>query len=443
MLDLKFVLANVTLVEQAIADKKAANEHTNIHKLPGLEEQRKKVILEVETLNAEKNKLSKEIGVKMGKTKSLAHDTGLLTAVTNEVADLQRQSRSKNDRITELEAELTRIVVARDEILAWVPNIPHASVPPGKSPEENVTVRTWGATPQLPFTPKPHFELGANLNILDVERGGKVTGSGWYFLKGDGARMERALISWFLDVHRTRNGYEELLPPYFVNEQTLFASGQFPKFREQMYAAEMDKLYAIPTAEVPVTAFHRDEIIEEKDLPKKYAAYSACFRREAGAAGSDTRGILRVHQFNKVEMLKLATPQNSYAEHEAMLENAEFLLKELGLNYRVLLLCRGDLSFSAAKCYDLEVYAPAAKKWLEVSSVSNFEDYQARRANLRYRPADGGKLQFLHTLNGSGLALPRIMVALWECNQQADGSIKIPAVLQKYMDGQTELRKKS
>ena len=248
--------------------------------------------------------------------------------------------------------------------------------------------------------------------------------------------MERALISWFLDVHRERNGYEEIFPPFFVTEKTLFASGQFPKFQDQMYHAPVDGLYAIPTAEVPLTAMHQDEVFEEKDLPRKYVAYSACFRREAGAAGADTRGILRVHQFNKCEMLKLATPATSYAEHEAMLENAEYLLKQLDLQYRVLLLCRGDLSFSAAKCYDLEVYAPAAEKWLEVSSVSNFEDYQARRANLRYRPNEGGKLQYLHTLNGSGLALPRIMVALWEQNQQADGSIVIPPVLRKYMNGQ-------
>jgi seryl-tRNA synthetase len=280
------------------------------------------------------------------------------------------------------------------------------------------------------------------LKILETDRGATVSGSGWYFLRGDGARMERALVSWFLDVHRTRHGYEELFPPFFVTEKTLYGSGQFPKFRDQMYYSDADKLYAIPTAEVPVTAFHRDEMLEEKDLPKKYAAYSACFRREAGAAGSDTRGILRVHQFNKVEMLKLATPQTSYDEHEKMLADAETLLKELGLHYRVALLCRGDLGFSAAKCYDLEVYAPAAAKWLEVSSVSNFEDFQARRSNLRYRPADGGKPQYVHTLNGSGLALPRIMVALWECNQQADGSIAIPAVLHKYMDGQTVIKKK-
>ncbi|HYG73593.1 MAG TPA: serine--tRNA ligase [Planctomycetota bacterium] len=442
MLDLKFVLANLDLVQKAINDKKAANEHTDLKKLPVLEEQRKKVILEAETLKAEKNKLSKEIGAKMGKSKALAADTEKLLAANAEIAELQRKSKSMNDRIQELEAEQGRIEAERDGMLAWIPNLPHATVPEGESAEQNKVERTWGDKPKHDFKIKPHFELGAELGILEAERGAKISGSGWYFLRGDGARMERALISWFLDVHRTRNGYEELFPPFFVSEKTLYGSGQFPKFRDQMYHAEMDRLYAIPTAEVPVTAFHRDEILEEAELPKKYVAYSACFRREAGAAGSDTRGILRVHQFNKVEMLKLATPQTSYAEHETMLENAEDLLKQLGLQYRVLLLCRGDLSFSAAKCYDLEVYAPAAEKWLEVSSVSNFEDYQSRRSNLRYRPADGGKLQYVHTLNGSGLALPRIMVALWECNQQPDGSIAIPQVLQKYMDGQTHIRRK-
>ncbi|MCY3018412.1 MAG: serine--tRNA ligase [Planctomycetota bacterium] len=442
MLDVKFVLANLEVVRKALEDKKAANEHTDLAKLPLLEEQRKKAIQEAEKLKAEKNKLSKEIGVRMGRSKSLAREPEKLLAVNAEIADLQKQSKALNDRIQALETDQGRIEAERDEMLAWVPNIPHASTPPGTSSADNVIMRTEGRKPQFDFAPKAHFELGSKLGILDTDRGAKISGSGWYFLRGDGARLERALIAWFLDVHRARNGYEELLPPFFVTEKTLYGSGQFPKFQEQMYYAEMDKLYAIPTAEVPVTGYHRDEILDEKDLPKKYVAYSACFRREAGAAGADTRGILRVHQFNKVEMLKLTTPQSSYAEHEAMLENAEHLLKELGLHYRVVLLCRADLGFSAAKCYDLEVYAPAADKWLEVSSVSNFEDYQARRTNLRYRPADGGKPQFVHTLNGSGLALPRMVVALWECNQQKDGSILIPPPLRKYMDGQERIAAK-
>ena len=441
MLDLKFVLANLDAVQKAVDDKRAANEHTDLKKLVSLEEERKKAILESEALKADKNKLSKDIGSRMGQSKAAAADPAKLASVMAEIGELQTRSKNMNDRIQQLEADVKRSEAARDDILQWVPNICHASVPEGKGPAENVVARSWGTEAKFDFTPKPHFDLGRDLGILDTERGGKITGAGWYFLRGDGARLERAILSWCLDVHRTRNGYEELIPPFFVNEKTLFGSGQFPKFAEQMYHAELDDLYAIPTAEVPLTAFHRDEILEEKDLPKKYCAYSACFRREAGAAGADTRGILRVHQFNKVEMLKLTTPQSSYDEHEKMVENAEFLLQQLGLQYRVLLLCRGDMSFSAAKCYDLEVYAPAAKRWLEVSSVSNFEDYQARRSGLRYRPADGGKLQFVHTLNGSGLPMPRIVVALWEQNQQADGSIKIPQVLQKYMDGQTEIRK--
>ena len=442
MLDLKFVLANLETVQKAIDDKKAANEHAALRTLPLLEEQRKKAIQSAEKLKAEKNRLSKDIGQRMGRSKALAGQPEKLAAINTEIAELQSKSKALNDRIQELENEQAGVEAQRDEILAWIPNVPHASVPPGASPEQNVVVKTVGQPPRFDFAPKPHFELGPALGILDTERGGKVAGSGWYFLRGDGARLERALITWFLDVHRTRNGYEELFPPFFVNERTLYGSGQFPKFQDQMYHAELDNLYSIPTAEVPVTAFHRDEMLEESALPRKYVAYSACFRREAGAAGADTRGILRVHQFNKVEMLKLTTPQSSYAEHESMLENAEHLLQELGLHYRVLLLCRGDLGFSAAKCYDLEAYAPGAGKWLEVSSVSNFEDYQARRSNIRYRPADGGKPQFVHTLNGSGLALPRIMVALWESGQQPDGSILIPPVLRKYMDGQEVIKKR-
>jgi seryl-tRNA synthetase len=441
MLDLKFVLANLEAVQKAIDDKGAANEHIDLKKLVELEDQRKKSILEVEQLKAEKNKLSKEIGAKMGKSKALAQDAEKLAAMNAEIGELQKRSKSLNERIQELEQVREHAVAARDAMLAWIPNVPHSSVPAGKSSADNPVVHTWGKKPEFAFKPKAHFELGEELKLLDTDRGAKVAGSGWYFLRGDGARLERALVSWFLDVHRTRHGYEELFPPFFVTEKTLFGSGQFPKFAEQMYCAEMDGLFAIPTAEVPVTAFHRDEILEEEELPKKYVAYSACFRREAGAAGADTRGILRVHQFNKVEMLKVTTPQTSYDEHEKMLADAEYLLQQLGLHYRVVQLCRADLGFSAAKCYDLEVYAPAAERWLEVSSVSNFEDYQARRSNMRFRPKDGGKPQFVHTLNGSGLALPRIEVALWESNQQADGTIAIPTVLHKYLDGQATLRK--
>ena len=442
MLELKYVLANQDIVQKSIDDKNAANEHTDLKRLVELEETRKKVILEGETLKAERNKLSKEIGGMMGQLKAAAGDAAKLVGLNAEIGQLQSKSKGLGERIQQLEATQNKAEFERDEILSWIPNICHASVPEGRSPADNKVVRTWGAEAKLDFKGKSHYELGADLGILDTERGGKVSGSGFYFVRGDGARLERAIIAWCLDVHRTRHGYEELLPPYFVTEKTLYGSGQYPKFREQMYYAEADQLYAIPTAEVPLTAFHRDEILEEKELPRKYCGYSACFRREAGAAGADTRGILRVHQFNKVEMLKLSTPQASYDELEKMVENAEFLLQQLGLRYRVLSLCRADLSFSASKCYDIEVFAPVADRWLEVSSCSNFEDYQARRSNLRYRPTEGGKPVYLHTLNGSGLPLPRINVAVWEQYQQPDGSIKIPAVLQKYMDGQTEIRKK-
>ncbi|MFH0939212.1 MAG: serine--tRNA ligase [Planctomycetota bacterium] len=443
MLDLKFVLANLEQVERAVVDKNAANEHTQVKKLPKLEEQRKQAIFEAEQMKAEKNKLSKEIGVKMGQSKALLQDPSAFTAMNAEIGTLQKRSKALNDRIQELEQLQTKWEAERDEILAWLPNVPHSSTPDGATDDDNQVLRVEGDSPEFDFAPKPHYELGAELRLLDTDRGAKVAGSGWYFLRGDGARMERALINWFLDTHRVRHGYEELFPPFFVTQKTLYGSGQYPKFQEQMYYSDMDRLYAIPTAEVPVTAFHRDEILEEKDLPKKYVAYSACFRREAGAAGAETRGILRVHQFNKVELLKLTTPQTSYAEHDSMLKDAEYLLKELGLYYRVVLVCRGAMGFSGAKQYDLEVYAPGAQRWLEVSSITNFEDFQARRSNLRYRPTEGGKPQYVHTLNGSGLALPRILVALWESNQRSDGTLVLPAVLRKYMDGQSEIKKEN
>ncbi|HYF50900.1 MAG TPA: serine--tRNA ligase, partial [Planctomycetota bacterium] len=346
MLDPKFVLANLDLVKKATADKKALNEHTKLDRLPEIEERRKKAIVEVENLKSEKNKISKEIGPRMGKLKSLANDQEAFNKANAEIVELRSKSKAMDDRIAELEREQAAMEAERDQIMVWIPNVPHESVPAGDSAEQNKIVRTWGQPPKLSGLAKPHFEIGAKLGILEAERGAVIAGSGWYFLRGDGARLERALISWFLDVHRTRHGYEELLPPFFVTEKTLYGSGQFPKFRDQMYYAPEDRLYAIATAEIPVTAFHCDDVLEEADLPRKYCAFSACFRREAGAAGADTRGILRVHQFNKVEMLKLTTPQTSYAEHEAMLENAEYLLQQLGLHYRVALLCRGDLGFS-------------------------------------------------------------------------------------------------
>lgn len=436
MLDTKFILQNVELVKKAVTDKHAENEHSDLDRFVKLDVERRKSQTECDKLAAEKNQVSKKIGPLMGQLKR-ATDAER-AGIEAQVAELQKQSRAVADQIQELSLAQEKAEKEQDLIRSWIPNVPDETVPEGADSRNNETQREWGTKPTFTFTPKPHYELGSTLGLLDCDRGAKVAGSGWYFLRGDGARLERALISWFLDMHRIR-GYVELLPPFCVTEKTLYGSGQLPKFIEQMYAIPEDRLFAIPTAEVPVTAFHRDEILEEKDLPKWYAAFSACFRREAGAAGADTRGILRVHQFNKVELLKLTTPESSYDELEMLTRDAECLLEELGLHYRRVVLCRGDLGFSSAKTYDLEVWSPAGNRWLEVSSCSNFTDYQARRSNLRYRPSDGGKPRFVHTLNGSGLALPRIQVALWETYQQADGSIMIPPVLRRYMDDQVKI----
>ena len=440
MLDSKFILANLEKVGQAIAEKRAGNAHTDLAEFAQLDQERRSAQTENDKLAAEKNKLSKQVGPLMGRRKQAGGaEAAKLDA---EIAGLQDASRALDDQIMTLAVAFATADARMNEMRAWIPNVPHESVPPGADAAANAVVREGGgAAKKFEFKPRYHYELGADLEILDCERGAKVAGSGWYFLRGDGARLERALVAWFLDVHRTRHGYLELFPPFCVTEKTLFGSGQLPKFAGQYYTIPEDGLLAIPTAEVPLTAYHRDEILEARELPKKYCAYSACFRREAGAAGADTRGILRVHQFNKVELLKLATPETSWDELEQLTADAEYLLQQLGLKYRIVNLCRGDLGFSAAKTYDLEIWAPAAGKWLEVSSCSNFTDYQARRSNLRYKPAEGGKPQFVHTLNGSGLALPRLQVVLWESYQQRDGAIEIPEVLRKYMDGQERIQR--
>ncbi|MBE7462716.1 MAG: serine--tRNA ligase [Planctomycetes bacterium] len=436
MLDTKFILSNLEFVRQTVADKGAAHARIDLDKFVRLDESRRKAQTENDRFAAEKNKLSKQIGPLMGKLKG--SDEAARAAAQKEIDALKAQSAALDDQIQQQAFEFAKAETELDQMRAWIPNVPHESVPPGKSAADNPVVRTWGEPCRFEFKPKFQYELGEDLGILDCARGAKVAGSGFYFLCGDGARLERALIAWFLDEHR-KNGYLEVIPPYFVNEKTLFGSGQLPKFLDQMYYAGEDKLFAIPTAEVPVTAFYRDEMLGESDLPKKFCASSACFRREAGAAGADTRGILRVHQFNKVEMLKYTTPETSYAELESLTADAEALIQKLGLHYRVITLCRGDLGFSAAKTYDIELWAPGTGKWLEVSSCSNFGDYQARRSNLRYKTAGGGKPQFVHTLNGSGLALPRLQAAIWETYQQKDGSVIVPEVLRSYLGGQERI----
>jgi len=436
MLDIKFILANLEKVRASVKDKHAEGAHTDLDLFAKLDEQRRKAQTENDRLAAEKNKLSKQIGSIMGqRKKALGEDAAKLD---EQSADLQKQSKELDNQIMQQGQAFAEAEVKLDQMRLHIPNVHDDSVPPGQDASANPVVREWGTPRNFDFKPKYHFELGEDLGILDTTRGAKVAGSGFYFLRGDGARLERAIVSFCLDEHR-KNGFTEMFPPFFVSEKTALGTGHLPKFADQMYHAQEDGLFAIPTAEVPLTSLHRDEVLEEKQLPVYYCAYSACFRREAGAAGLDTRGIQRVHQFNKVEMLKLVTPEKSAEELESLTNCAEKLLQALGLRYRVITLCRGDTGFSAAKTYDIEAFSPVTGKWHEVSSCSNFTDYQARRCNLRYKPADGGKPRFVHTLNGSGLPLPRIQVTIWESFQQADGSIEIPACLRPYMGGQERI----
>jgi seryl-tRNA synthetase len=337
-------------------------------------------------------------------------------------------------KIKQLETEAKTLGDDLDSLLIRIPNIPADDVPVGKDPTSNVIVRSWGEKKAFSFTPLPHWELGKKLDILDFERAAKISGTGFTLYKGAGARLERALYNFMLDLHTQEHGYIEVLPPYLVNRTSMTGTGQLPKLEEDMYRLPDDDLFLIPTAEVPVTNIHANEILSNKDLPILYAAYTACFRREAGSYGKDTRGMIRVHQFNKVELVKFVQPETSYDELESLLSVSEKVLQLLGLQYHVQKLCTGDLSFAAAKCYDIEVWSPGVDKFLEVSSCSNFEDFQARRSNIRFRD-DEGNLQFVHTLNGSGVALPRTMIALIETYQREDGTVEIPDVLKPYMNG--------
>lgn len=394
--------------------------------IASLDAKRKTIIGEAQVLKEEKNRASEEIS----RAKKEKKDAGPVI----------EKMRAVGDRIKALDAELAAVEKELRERMLEIPNLPHASVPVGKNAAENQVVREWGQSAPKGFPLKNHVEIAEALDILDFKRGVKLTGSGFVLYKGMGALLERALINYFLDTN-TRAGYTEVFPPFMVNPACAEGVGQLPKFRDQMYYVNEDDLFLIPTAEVPVTNIHRDEVISHKELPIYYTAYSACFRREAGAWGKDTRGFLRVHEFNKVELVKFCEPSKSYEEHESLTRAAEALLQGLNLRYRVVALCTGDLSFAAAKCYDLEVWAEAEQRWLECSSCSNFEDFQARRANIRYRTTEGEN-RFVHTLNGSGLATSRILVALIENNQTAEGTIAIPEVLRPYMGGAAEIRKK-
>ncbi len=417
MLDIRLFRENPDLVREAL--RKRQMRPQIVDKVLELDAQRREIIQKSEALKAERNRVSKEIG----RTKDPAEREAKIEAM-----------RKVREQIAALDEQRRAIDEALHNLLATIPNIPDERVPEGRDESENLVLRQMGEVPQFDFKPLPHWELGPRLGIMDFERGVKLSGSRFYILRGAGARLERALIAWMLDLHRAQ-GYTEIYPPFMVKEQVVFASGQLPKFRDNLYHDAEEDFWWVPTAEVPLTGMHMDEILEADTLPRYYTAYTPCFRREKMSAGRDVRGIKRGHQFDKVEMYIYTLPEDSDRALEKMLADAEQTLAELGLTYRVVQLCTGDLGFAARMTYDLEVWAPGSGEWLEVSSVSNVGDFQARRANIRYRPAEGGKPRFLHTLNGSGLGLPRTMIAVLENYQQADGSVVIPEVLRPYMGG--------
>jgi seryl-tRNA synthetase len=422
MLDLRFIRENPDLIKEALVK---LNTAAPIDEILGLDEQRRELLSEVEALRARRNAVSKEIGKMQDGDKRQA---------------LIEEMREVGERIKGLDDQMRQIGEQLSDAMLQVPNMPHESVPVGRDESENVVVRTWGQPREFGFEPLPHWDLGPTLDIIDFERGVKLSGTRFYVLKGMGARLQRALITWMLDLHINEHGYTEIYPPFMVREECMWGAGQLPKFLDNIYHDVEDDAWFIGTAEIPLTNLHRDEILTPGTLPLNYVAYTACFRREKMSAGRDTRGIKRGHQFDKVEMYKFAKPHTSYNELEKLLDNAEDVCRRLGIAHRVVQMCTGDLGFSAAKKYDIEMWAPGVQEWLEVSSCSNCEDFQARRANIRYRPEPGARPQFVHTLNGSGLALPRVMIAIMENYQQADGSILVPEVLRLYMGGLDVIR---
>ncbi|HEY8363293.1 MAG TPA: serine--tRNA ligase [Tissierellaceae bacterium] len=416
MLDIKRIRSNPEEIKRAL--KKRHGDYP-IDKVLELDEKRRGLLKEVEEMKARQNQVSKEIP----KLKKEGKDTEPILA----------EMKALSDKIKELDSEVKIVEEELRNILLQIPNTPHESVVEGKDDSENVEIRKFGEPRKFGFEPKPHWEIGANLGILDFERATKITGSRFALFKGLGARLERAIIQFMLDLHTREHNYIEMLPPFMVNRDSMIGTGQLPKFEEDMFHLPSKDYFLVPTAEVPLTNLLRDEIVDEKDLPIYYTAYTPCFRQEAGAAGRDTRGLIRNHQFDKVELVKFSKPENSYEELEKLTNDAEEVLKRLGLPYRVVMLCTGDLGFSSAKTYDIEVWMPSYNRYVEISSCSNFEDFQARRANLRYRRADNGKVEYLHTLNGSGLAVGRTFAAILENYQQEDGSVVIPEALRPYM----------
>jgi seryl-tRNA synthetase len=430
MLDLNFVRENLEKVREALSNRNFPAE--SLEKFVALDDERRRVIGESDRLNALRNSTSKDIGALMQQGKRDEAE-----AKKAEVAGLKEKQ-------AELEKQRDEAETAMRELLAALPNIPAEGVPVGADEAANVEVRRWGAPREFDFEPKDHVDLGEKLGILDLERATKIAGSRFAILNGAGARLERALINFMLDVHTTEHGYTETLPPFIVNRQSLFGTNQLPKFEEDLFHLTDERGFAlIPTAEVPVTNYHAEEILEAKDLPKYYTAYTPCFRSEAGSYGRDTRGLIRQHQFEKVELVKLSLPENSADEHEKLTANAERILQLLGLPYRTVVLSTGDMGFGAMKTYDIEVWLPSQKTYREISSCSNCGDFQARRMNLRFRRAGGAKPEFVHTLNGSGLAVGRTWIAVLENYQQPDGSILIPEILQPFMNGLEKIEAKS
>jgi seryl-tRNA synthetase len=420
MLDLNFVRDNLPRVEEMLRQR-GADPAAVLKDFLAVDTQRRQAITESETMKARRNKASEDIA----QLKKAGQDA---TAAIAETKELREQIQILEKTAADLDARL-------QEILCGIPNVPHASVPVGHSPEGNVEIRQWGAPPKFDFTPKPHWELGAELGILDLERAVKLTGARFAVYWDMGAKLERALANFMLDLHTRAHGYTEVLPPYLVNSESMYGTGQLPKFAADSFRVphgEKD-LWLIPTAEVPVTNLYRDEVLDSARLPISLTAYTPCFRSEAGSYGKDVRGIIRQHQFQKVELVKFAHPESSYDEHEKLTRNAETVLQKLGLHYRTVALCTGDMGASPAKTYDIEVWLPGQQLFREISSCSNFESYQARRANIRYRPEGKNKTEFVHTLNGSGLAVGRTWVAIVENYQQADGSVVIPEVLRPYI----------
>jgi len=424
MLDIRKIRENPDFFRERLARRNSGDEKL-IAQVLILDEQRRKHLQEGEALKSERNRASKEIGA--------------IKAKGGDIAEASAKVKAVGDQITRIDQEVTKIETEQTDLLLRIPNVNHDSVPVGTTAEDNRIERIVGESAKFDFKPKPHWEIGTQLGLIDLDAATKISGSGFIVYKGQGARLERALINYLLDLHTGPHGYMEVSPPFLVRGESMVGTSQLPKFAEDMYRVEEEPpLYLVPTAEVPVTNLHREEILSPDRLPIRYAAYTPCFRREAGSAGKDTRGITRVHQFDKVELVHIVTPEESYATLEVLVGHAERVLKDLGLHYRVLSLCTGDIGFGAAKCYDIEVWAPGVGAWLEVSSCSNFEDFQARRMNLRYKNSEGKNI-FCHTLNGSGTALPRLFIALLETYQQADGHVAIPGPLQPYLGGLKQL----